>query len=127
MKKNLLIMFSCLFMMPSWAQVRPAPAMADKLKRTIEVAREVDSTEMNMAVYPNPSYGTVNLALTGFTGKKTTLSVVNVIGTVIYHENLAIADGSVTKTLDFGKSAKGLYYIKLEADDYSEIRKVILR
>jgi hypothetical protein len=128
MKKNLLVLFSFLLISHGWAQVKPAdiPA-ATKLKRSIEVGRVQESDDKNLTVYPNPSTGIVNLSLTGFHGKRTTLSVVNVIGTVVYQETLSAVDGRVDKSIDLSKQANGLYYIKLDADDYSEIRKIVLK
>jgi hypothetical protein len=128
MKKNLLLLCSFLLMVPSWAQLITAPEpAATKLKRSFEITREQEPEEMNLTVYPNPTSGIVNLSLSGFSGKKTSLSIVNVIGTVIYHETLQHVDGRYNKTIDLSKSAHGLYYVKLEAEDYNEIRKIILK
>jgi len=128
MKKNLLFLFSFLFLVPGWAQVAPADApAASNLKRSIEVGRATEGEDKNLTVYPNPSSGIVNLSLSGFNGKRTTLSVVNVIGTVVYQETLLRVDGQVNKSLDLRKLATGLYYIKLDADDHSEIRKIVLK
>jgi hypothetical protein len=128
MKKNLLLLLSFVLMSGSWAQVKSAaePAAA-RLKRGAEMVRVQEPEEKSLTVYPNPTSGIINLSLTGFSGKKTSLSIVNVIGTVIYHETLQNVDGRYTKTIDLGKQANGLYYVKLEADDYHEIRKVILK
>lgn len=128
MKKNLLVLFSFLLFGHGWAQVKPAEApAATKLKRSIEVGRVQESDDKNLTVYPNPTTGIVNLSLTGFNGKRTTLSVVNVIGTVVYQEILPTVDGRVNKSIDLSKQANGLYYIKLDAEDYSEIRKIVLK
>jgi hypothetical protein len=128
MKKNLLVLFSFLLFGHGWAQVKPAEApAATKLKRSIEVGRAQESDDKNLTVYPNPTTGIVNLSLTGFNGKRTTLSVVNVIGTVVYQEILPTVDGRVNKSIDLSKQANGLYYIKLDAEDYSEIRKIVLK
>jgi hypothetical protein len=128
MKKNLLLIFSFLLMAHAWAQVKAAPEAAVlKLKKPLEITREQEPEEMNLTVYPNPTSGIVNLSLTGFSGKKTSLSIVNVIGTVIYHESLQNVDGRYNKAIDLSKFAHGLYYVKLEAEDYNEIRKIILK
>ncbi|MFC5271242.1 T9SS type A sorting domain-containing protein [Adhaeribacter terreus] len=128
MKKNLLVLFSFMLMSHGWAQVKPTePPAATKLKRSIEVGRVQESDDKNLTVYPNPTTGIVNLSLTGFNGKRTTLSVVNVIGTVVYQEILPTVDGRVNKSIDLSKQANGLYYIKLDAEDYSEIRKIVLK
>jgi hypothetical protein len=127
MKKNLLILISFFVITSGWSQVKSGnePAAA-KLKRNGEIIREPE-TEMNVSVYPNPSTGIINLSLSGFNGKKTSLRVVNVIGTIVYQEIIASADAKINKSIDMSKFAHGLYYIKLEADDYNEIRKIVLK
>ncbi len=128
MKQTLLLMAFWLLFSNAMAQLKPAPDTMDgKLKRSTEIGREQDTDDKGVTVYPNPTSGLINLSIPGFNGKKTTLSVVNVIGTVVYHEVLPNADGRINKSIDLGKFAHGLYYIKLEADDYSEIRKVVLK
>lgn len=128
MKKNLLLLISFFVITSGWSQGKSGnePASA-KLKRSAELTREPETTEKSVSVYPNPSTGVINLSLTGFNGKKTNLSVVNVIGTVVYQETLSSVDGRITKAIDISKFANGLYYIKLEADDYNEIRKIVLK
>ena len=128
MKKNLLLLISFFVITTGSAQVKSGnePA-ATKLKRNGEITREPETAEKSVSVYPNPSTGVINLSLSGFNGKKTTLRVVNVIGTVVYQETMASADGRFNKAIDMSKFAHGLYYIKLEADDYNEIRKIVLK
>ena len=128
MKKNLLLLISFFVITSGWSQVKSGNEPAKtKIKRNGDLIREPETAEKNISVYPNPSTGLVNLSLSGFNGKKTNLTVVNVIGTVVYQEVLPIADGRINKTLDMSKSANGLYYIKLQADDYTEIRKIVLK
>ena len=128
MKKNLLLLISFFVISTGWSQQKSGnePA-ANKLKRNGEITREPEGSEKNVSVYPNPSTGVINLSLSGFNGKKTTVSVVNVIGTVVYQETLPSADGHITKAIDMTKFVPGLYYVKLEADDYNEIRKIVLK
>ena len=128
MKKNLLLLFSFLVITAGSVQAKSGnePA-ATKLKRNGGLAQEPETAEKNVSVYPNPSTGVINLSLSGFNGKKTHLAVVNVIGTVVYQETLPSADGKINKAIDMSKFAHGLYYIKLEADDYNEIRKIVLK
>ena len=128
MKKNLLLLISFFVVTTGWSQGKTGnePA-ATKLKRSGEIIREPESTEKSVSVFPNPSTGVINLSLSGFNGKKTNLSLVNVIGTVVYQETLLNVDSRFTKTIDMSKFAPGLYYIKLEADDYNEIRKIVLK
>ncbi|QIL76160.1 MULTISPECIES: T9SS type A sorting domain-containing protein [Hymenobacter] len=83
--------------------------------------------EKNVLVYPNPSTGIVHIDINGFNGRKTELRILNVIGSVIYRESLTELNGRFTKTLDLSKFASGLYYVKLESDNASEMRKLVIR
>ncbi|MBC6697256.1 T9SS type A sorting domain-containing protein [Hymenobacter puniceus] len=83
--------------------------------------------ERSLLIYPNPSTGIVHIAINGFEGRKLELRVLNVIGSVIYRETITELNDRFTKTLDLSKFANGLYYVKLEGDNASEMRKLVIR
>ena len=83
--------------------------------------------ERTLLIYPNPSTGIVHIAITGFEGRKLELRVLNVIGSIIYRETITELNDRFTKTLDLSKFANGLYYVKLEGDNASEMRKLVIR
>ncbi|WP_073111818.1 T9SS type A sorting domain-containing protein [Hymenobacter daecheongensis] len=96
------------------AQVTTGPRTA--------AARPAD--EKAFLVYPNPSNGIVHITLNGFEGRRMELRILNVIGTVIYRETLMELNGP--KTLDLTKFASGLYYVKLEGENVSAMRKLVI-
>lgn len=102
----------------SAANAQPASAAA---------ASRPGSEDKNVFVYPNPSTGIVHIDINGFNGRKTELRILNVIGSVIYRESLMELTGRFTKTLDMSNFASGLYYVKLESDNASEMRKLVIR
>ena len=128
MKKAILIFCCVLLYAYSWAQ---SDDLADAAKTKPQVvpvnARIPDREAKQLVVYPNPSTGIVHITLAGFKGKRTELRIMNVIGNVVYREILTEADDRYTKIIDLTKNASGLYYVKLEADDFSEIRKIIIK
>ena len=81
--------------------------------------------ERSLLIYPNPSTGIVHIAINGFEGRRLELRILNVIGTVIYRESITELTGP--KTLDLSKFASGLYYVKLEGENASEMRKLVIR
>ena len=83
--------------------------------------------DKTLVVYPNPSTGIVHLTISGLEGRKVEVSVLNVIGTVMYHETLSELNERYTKTLDLSRFANGLYYVKLEADNSSQLCKLVIR
>ena len=127
MKKAILIFCCVILYAYSWAQ---SDDLADAAKAKSQVvpvnARIPDREAKQLVVYPNPSTGIVHITLAGFRGKRTELRIMNVIGNVVYREILTEADDRYTKIIDLTKNASGLYYVKLEADDFSEIRKIII-
>jgi hypothetical protein len=83
--------------------------------------------ERTLVVYPNPSTGIVHLTISGLEGRRAEITVLNVIGTVMYRETLTELSERSVKTLDLSKFANGLYYVKLEADNSSQLCKFIIR
>ena len=85
------------------------------------------SDDKTLLVYPNPSTGIVHLTINNLQGKKVELSVLNVIGSVMYRETMTEMNERYTKMLDLSKFANGLYYVRLEADNTSQICKLVIR
>jgi hypothetical protein len=103
------------------------PAKAQAAAASAPAARPAGSEEKNVLVYPNPSTGVVHVAVSGFEGRKTELRVLNVIGTVVYRESITELDNRFTRTLDLSRFASGLYYVKIDADNNSVMRKLVIR
>jgi hypothetical protein len=80
-----------------------------------------------LLVYPNPSTGIVHLTINNLQGKKVELSVLNVIGSVMYRETLTEMNDRYTKMLDLSKFANGIYYVRLQADNTSQMCKLVIR
>jgi len=83
--------------------------------------------DKTLLVYPNPSTGIVHLTINNLQGKKVELSVLNVIGSVMYRETVIELNDRYTKMLDLSKFANGLYYVRLEADNTSQMCKLVIR
>lgn len=125
MKQKLLyalLYFAGLGLLQSGASL---PAEAAPIVRYQAIARP--SEERTLVVYPNPSTGIVHLTISGLEGRRAEVSVLNVLGTVMYRETLTELNDHATKTLDLSKFANGLYYVKLEADNATQLCKLIIR
>lgn len=124
MKKIILLLGAWLCCLTIGAQVKEPVALRTEKPQVLTPTNKDSDKEVN--VYPNPSTGKVYLTLSGFKGKRTEVRVINVIGNVIMRDNFYETEDQTTKVLDLSNFASGLYYVKLEADEYSEIRKVII-
>ncbi len=106
----------------------PSPAEAAPAVHHQTITRTAaGGDERTLVVYPNPSTGIVHLTINGLEGRRAEVTVLNVIGTVMYRETLTELSERSTKTLDLSKFANGLYYVKLEADNSSQLCKLIIR
>ncbi|RYY07882.1 MAG: T9SS type A sorting domain-containing protein, partial [Cytophagaceae bacterium] len=108
MKQKLLCSLLCLASLGLLRSSLPLPAAASPIGHTQVVARPTE--ERTLVVYPNPSTGIVHLTISGLEGRRAEVSVLNVIGTVMYRETLTELNDHATKTLDLSKFANGLYY-----------------
>jgi hypothetical protein len=104
-----------------------APAHAATIRGSQQTVVRPTLDDKTLVVYPNPSTGIVHLTISGLEGRKVEVSVLNVIGTVMYHETLTELNERYTKTLDLSRFANGLYYVKLEADNSSQLCKLVIR
>ena len=117
--------FFCLLLVLGFGFVRSTLPTAAAQPATGRPVPTRVSDEKSFLVYPNPSSGIVHIAINGFEGRRLELRILNVIGTVIYRE--AITELNGPKTLDLSKFASGLYYVKLEGENASEMRKLVIR
>ena len=117
-----LVLFICLSLnVSSLFAARPAAVTPNHPGQT------KPGDDKTLLVYPNPSTGIVHLTINNLQGKKVQLSVLNVIGSVMYRETLTEMNDRYTKMLDLTKFANGLYYVRLEADNTSQMCKLVIR
>lgn len=83
--------------------------------------------EEDVAIYPNPSNGVFTISVSNLHATQVELTILNVIGNEIYRETLSNHESKLSKTINLDRHAKGLYYVKLEADNYSAVRRVVIK
>lgn len=74
-------------------------------------------------VYPNPSKGVFNLDLKS---QVKNITVVNMLGAIIYEENIEANTTLTTKSIDLSNYTNGVYFINVSDDTGSSSYKVIL-
>ncbi|WP_299826420.1 T9SS type A sorting domain-containing protein [uncultured Pontibacter sp.] len=124
MKKFILTLFTISTVLLAQAQARTSVVGP---VQPAEKAVGVIQDEEELAIYPNPSNGVFTISVSNLPAKKAELRIINVIGNEIYHETLTRGEGVFTKTIDLSGKAKGLYYVKLETDTYSSVRRVVIK
>ncbi len=125
MKQFILITFTCLTVLLVQAQVRP-PVVGQAAQP--EKALPADQQQnQDVEIYPSPNTGIFTVSLANSEAKTAELRIMNVIGNEVYRETLVRNDAQFSKTVDLSRLAKGLYYVKLEADNYSVVRRVVIK
>lgn len=125
MKQFILIIFTCLSVLLVQAQVRPpVVGQAAQPEKALPAAQQQDQ---DIEIYPSPNTGIFTVSLANSEAKTAELRIMNVIGNEVYRETLTRSDAQFTKTVDLSRFAKGLYYVKLEADNYSAVRRVVVK
>ncbi|OGX90818.1 T9SS type A sorting domain-containing protein [Hymenobacter coccineus] len=104
-----------------------APARPIETQHTAVQQTRPGTDEKALAVYPNPSTGMVQLTISGQEGRRIELQVLNVIGSVVYHETMSDLNNRATKMLDLSRFANGLYYVKLEGSGVNQMCKLVIR
>ena len=124
MKHFLLTIIVSFSMLTVQAQEQPTGQATEK-----EKTLTVNQQDQDITIYPNPSNGVFTVSLASLNAKKAELRIMNVIGNEIHHETLTRDNALFSTTIDLSRysKAKGLYYVKLETDNYSVVRRVIVK
>src|SRR5690606_3005044 len=111
-------------MLAAQAQEQSSGQQAEKEKKVTVLQNDEDLT-----IYPNPSNGVFTVSLANSNAKRAEVRIMNVIGNEIYHETLTRENALISTTIDLSRysKSKGLYYVKIEADNYSVVRRVIVK
>jgi len=79
----------------------------------------------NLVIYPNPSRDIFNVSFTSETQQNLKVRMLNVVGEVVYTENLDQFVGEYTKQINLEDNAKGIYFLEIETDDGVINKKLI--
>ena len=88
---------------------------------------EVGSAIANLAIYPNPSKDVFNVTFTSEDVQNLEVRVINIVGDVIYTENLQQFVGEYTKSIDLATYTKGVYFLEITTNNGIVNKKLILQ
>ena len=84
------------------------------------------SREFGAEIYPNPNSGKFEIVLQG-NMKNIGIRILNTLGSLVYTENNVILTGKFTRNLDLSALSEGVYYLKVETDAGTLVRKLVIR
>ena len=88
---------------------------------------EGGTTINNLDVYPNPSRDIFNVNFTSEDVQNLDVRIINVVGEVVYTENLVEFVGEYTKQVDLATYTKGVYFLEITTDNGVINKKLILQ
>jgi hypothetical protein len=83
------------------------------------------TTINNLDVYPNPTNDIFNVSFVSEEIQTLQLRVLNIVGEVVYTENLEQFVGEYTKQISIGNNARGVYFLEI-TDNQGTINKKII-
>jgi hypothetical protein len=91
------------------------------------VRLEGGTTINNLDVYPNPSRDIFNVTFTSEDAQDLEVRVLNIVGEVVYTENLEQFVGEYTKAIDLATYTKGIYFLEITTNNGVVNKKLILQ
>jgi hypothetical protein len=81
----------------------------------------------NLDVYPNPSRDVFNVTFTSEDVQDLEVRLVNIVGEIVYTENLQQFVGEYTKSIDLETYTKGVYFLEITTNNGVVNKKLILQ
>ena len=81
----------------------------------------------NLAIYPNPSRDIFSVSFKSEDIQNLEVRIVNIIGEVVYNEELQQFVGEYTKSIDLSAYTKGVYFLEITTNTGVVNRKLILQ
>jgi hypothetical protein len=78
-------------------------------------------------VYPNPNEGYFTIEIETLKGGDATLDIVNVLGHVVYSEQMKDIKGKRIIQTDLSKNSKGVYFINLYYNNEVINRRIVVQ
>ncbi|MEE2930912.1 MAG: T9SS type A sorting domain-containing protein [Bacteroidota bacterium] len=83
--------------------------------------------DQNIAVYPNPTNGILNIEFSIFNNQDIKLNLLNTIGEVIFTESSSNYSGEYSHQINLEDNAKGIYFLEIETNDGVINKKLVLQ
>jgi PKD repeat protein len=86
-----------------------------------------DLNSLGFEIYPNPTEGKFTIRFNNILTQTIDVSILNSLGTIVFSEKSSHINGQFNKVVDFTGHESGIYYIKVQNNDGSLIRQLVIR
>lgn len=84
-----------------------------------------ESPIFNLVLYPNPATDAINLNFNAVYGSTSSLLVYNVVGKIVYNQQIKLNAGNNTQVIDLKALPSGMFFAKIVTADKQVIQKFI--
>lgn len=102
---------------------------ADNLSFVGSVAgiNTIDNYVSNIVAYPNPSSENISVELNAQNPSHINLQLVDITGKLVYEINSGVIQGNYKHTINTTTIAKGIYFLKVTANNATEVKKIVIQ
>ena len=93
---------------------------------TVGLQQVIEMHSLNVGVYPNPNSGRFTLRIESAKQQKVSVMIFNSMGSLISSEQINVY-GKTNRSFDLSTMSKGVYFIRLQTDEESVVRKIIVQ
>ncbi|KAA3645132.1 MAG: T9SS C-terminal target domain-containing protein, partial [Bacteroidetes bacterium] len=93
----------------------------------IKFSENKDVNEIELSIYPNPNNGSFNFELNNNGKVNGQIQVYDVVGKLVYQENIQSESGIVIKQIDLNVDAQGIYFLKFSNGDFIQNERIIIQ
>ncbi len=87
---------------------------------------EISVDNFQVDIIPNPSSGIFNISVKDVTGT-ISMKIMNSQGQLVFSEINEDVNGYLNKKIDLSSQAKGIYFVNVNTEEGSEVRKILIK
>ena len=87
---------------------------------------ETGNDVFSISIRPNPSFGTINLVISGLKTGEVRVSIMDLSGKTRLQESFTTTGSRVSRKIDLSTFQRGVYFVKVETDTHVKTEKLIL-
>ena len=100
--------------------------MMDAFRYACVGINEIENSH-ELQIFPNPNNGEFTLHAANLSDNNSMIEVSNIVGQVVYREDVKTPSTSLIKVLNIGDLGKGMYFVKLINNNEESVMRVIVR
>jgi hypothetical protein len=87
---------------------------------------ETGNDAFSISIRPNPSFGAVNLVISGLKTGDVKVSIMDLSGKVVLQETFTSTGSKINRKIDLSNFQKGIYFVKVETETQVKTEKLIM-